>query len=738
MSRPPSHPAGWLWMLGAATIVTAARWREIALHGGEIPYLDQWLVEGRQVLVPWLDGSLRPADFFASHHEHFPVWTRLLVWLEAVLGGQWNGQFQATINAVLTGGFVGAACAWLRRELALIPALVLSGLMVVLYSLPHSWENIAWGFQAHMPLALLFVFLHVRGSFVHASGSVGWWRAQAAGLAVLGTLGSMWAAPLAVLVVSAWTRRADRRQYLSTGLLTAVGIGLLVFARIHQPHTGAYAQGPADLSQFLTALLSQLGWPSVWPGIALLLSLPALLLALRLRKRPDAHAVDMTILALVGWAAAQAVAFAYARGSYAGFVSRYGDLLALGVLANGVALWRLLSMDGWRWRLFIAVIAAAWAAAVGIGLRKINTEGHTKYYHEHSAAWSQLRSETVRQYLSTKDPAHLSGPDQRSLLFPDPALVQTVLDQPRLAPLLSANVQSPDTTPARARFLSDFTRDLRSWWAELAWSGGLLLLAGAVLTAQAGTRQMAPRISPIPSDHSAWIVFGLLSAGSAGLLLCWSQPLEFRTERRWAPLLSPPGTLGGLSFRIVTETTFQKDNLTGAAALWPEDFRNRFFGTHIDGPGFIGVVESSSFRIEAPWYVTPFGGYPASSGNSLRLRIEGGSGETLAEIACAEPNPGPGQTDIGFWAADVRSYSGQQARYVITDQRNDHEGWIALAPPRPAMEGSAEASWLRRAWAAEGSLDGLHSLQVIALASGVLALLAAGYRWSQQRNSPSA
>ena len=95
MSRAQPNPAGWLWALGAATLVVAARWREIELHGGEIPFLDQWVVEGRQILLPWWDGKLSLADFFRPHHEHVPVWTRLLVWLETVLFGQWDAQLQA-------------------------------------------------------------------------------------------------------------------------------------------------------------------------------------------------------------------------------------------------------------------------------------------------------------------------------------------------------------------------------------------------------------------------------------------------------------------------------------------------------------------------------------------------------------------------------------------------------------------------------------------------------------------
>ena len=734
--RTLPNPAGWCWVFGAALVVTAARWREIAQHGGEIPFLDQWLVEARQILLPWLDGKLTPADFLQPHHEHIPAWSRLLVWLEAVIGGSWDGQVQATLNATLMGGFAGLLAAGLRRALPLVPALALTALTVVLVSLPHSWENTVWGFQSHIPLALLFVTVHVHGSFARAPGSASWWLAQAAGLAALFTLGSMGAAPFAVLLVLCWTSPGDRSRLFAAVGLATVGAALFLASRAVQPHAGAYTLGAADPRQFLAALLRQLGWPSAWPGAALLLHAPVLGLAARIRGKPDTTALDRTALALALWAAAQAVAFAYARGSYGGFVSRYGDLLALGVIANGVALWRLGATGPAASRLLVAVLALGWGGAVAQGLTEINVQGHTGYFHDHSARWAAARREAVRQYLATGRLDALAGAEVRTILYPAPAEVAEVLQQPGVVAMLPASVR-PGTARTRGDSLADILRELRGWAGGLAIGGGVLLLAGVFLTARAG----GPRVPDAPLPPPAWglagSAAGLLALGAGALLFLWPRPFEFRLERRWAPFLRPPGTLTGMSFHIVTDTTYPRDNLEGGAALWPEKFRNIFSGTHIDGPAFTGAAEGTPFRLDSPWYVVPYAGYPLSPGNGLRLRIANAMGDTLEELQCPGPNPGPGPADIGFWAIDARPYAGRTARLVLYDGRTDAEGWVAVAPPQPSKDGEPAAAALREGWAAEGTLAGLQSLRVICAAAALLAAGAGLGRWRARRRGPT-
>ena len=711
--------------MGVAAVVFGARLREVYLYSGETPYLDQWDAEARAILVPWLQGKLTWTDFFASHNEHVPLWTRLAAWLQAAWLGRWDPQLQATFNAALHGLFAGAFAGWLRRKLPLWPAAGLTVLVIVLAGLPFSWENSTWGFQIHTPLALLFSFLHIRGSFERVPGSAGWWLAQAAGVAALFTYGSMWAAPAAVALTALWSAAPDRRRAFAAGLIAVGGLGLMLVARAHQAPAATQTLTAHTPQEFLANFLLQLGWPAAWPGACAVLCLPAFLLALQLRGNARADNFDRVVVALATWAVAQAAAFGFARGGgYIGFVSRYGDLLAVGVAANAIAFWRLGQAARAGRAVFSWLLAAAWLATLAPGLRYISTRAHTEYFQEHGAALALLRRDAVREYLADRDLAHLSTPDVRSALYPNPEWVAQALNQPGFVELLPVSLR-PNATRARGDFISAAASRVRSLWAAFGAAGVIVLLLAAWLTWSAGT-------TPVPGlvltpDPWRWRLLALLAVTAGSLVFLWPKPLEFSADKRWLALLAPRGTVEGLTFRITTETTFAKDNLTGGANLSPGDFRNLFYGTHIDGPGFVGVAESSAFPIKSPWLVIPFAGFPASAGNSLRLRLEDVAGKTLAELTCPGPNPNFGEID--FWAVDVKPYAGNLARLVFIDGRTDAEGWIAAAPPQ-AAKGPEQAATFRRARASEPTRFGQASLAAIAF---VALLLCIGSAFASRR-----
>jgi len=702
----------WLWVIGVAGVVCAARLQEIHFHAGETPFKDQWEAEARQILVPWLQGKLSWPAFFSPHNEHVPAWARLLAWLQAALFGRWDPQLQATINAALHGVFAGVVAGWLRRSLPLWPACGLSLLVVVLGSLPFSWENSVWGFQSHTPLALLFVFLHIRGSFARPPGSTGWWLAQAAGFAALFTYGSMWAAPAAVMLTALWTAAPDRRRWIAAAVLAVAGLTLLLVARGRQDPGLTRALTAHTPQEFLAAFLMQLGWPAVWAGACVVLWLPSFLLTLQLRRKVQAENFDRIVVALAVWAAAQATAFAFARGGgYIGFVSRYGDLLALGVVANGAALWRLAQASR-AWRIMPAVaLTVVWLATVTQGLQLISTRGHTEFFHERSELWANLRRDAVRQYLATKDLSALSSQEVRDVLYPSPEVVARVLDQPGLVDLLPAGLR-PTASPMRGDPLSAAAAWVRSVSTELVCSGVVVLLLGFWLVGRNPSPMPPFAFAPDPWRAPVLVVLGL---AVGGLVFLWPKPLEFSAQQRRQTLLAPPGTVSGLTFQVVTETPYPKDNLAGGAALWPDEFRNFFFGTLIGGADFTGIAQSSRFPISSPWLIIPFAGYPVSPGNGLRLSIEDAAGNRIEEIGCPGPNP----ADIDFWAVDVKAHIGRSARIMLYDGRKETESWVAAAPPQPAT--SPEIAGIhRRDRAAEPTRFGQNSLGIIALASLLL------------------
>lgn len=720
MQSSSRSPAGWLWASGVALVVFAARCQEIALYAGDVPYLDQWWVEAHQIIVPWLQGTLGWTDFFRSHHEHVPFWTRLLAWVQAAALGRWDPLLQCTINAAIFAVASATWASWLRRVLPLVPALLLTALTVVLATLPHGWENSTWGLQSIVPISLVLVMYHVIGSFTYEPGSVKWWVAQIAGVGAIFTFGTQWAGSMGIVLVSIWTSERDRRRWLTPAIIAVLGIGILFLARANQPHSGAFVQSAASPQQFFAAFLLQMGWPSQLPGVALLMYAPTLLLALQLRRNAGAQAVDRVVLALAIHSIVQAAAFAYGRGGgYIGFVSRYGDLLSLGVLANALALWRLVhSLRSWR--VVTILLAVGWSAAFAQGIQWISTRAHTEYFHGQAAIRASLRRDAVKEYLSTHDATKLSSESVKGILYPDPAVVTSVLDQPGLKELLPVSVR-PNGPRSRGDFISVIALYARNIRPILHTTGIIIFSLGLILTLLGPSSVAGTSDGTFFNETSIKILLGITALAGVGIFL-WPMPLEFRGDKRWGRMLVPPGVVTDLKFLITTPTKFQVDNLTGGAALWPENFRNTFFGTHIDGPGFKGRVESATFPINSPWLIVPYAGFPASAGNSLRLQIEDSSGHVLTELSCPGPNP----SDIDFWGVDVHAYAGQRARLVFYDGRDDNEGWVAAVPPQPARD-SDRADELRRSWHLERTTLGHDSFGIIFVSLlGITGLLATG------------
>src|SRR4051812_26038539 len=70
---------GWWRILASVWLcVGACQLWLVARAGTDIPFHDQWDVEGRWLYPAWLDGTLRFAQLFQPHNEHRIVWTYLL------------------------------------------------------------------------------------------------------------------------------------------------------------------------------------------------------------------------------------------------------------------------------------------------------------------------------------------------------------------------------------------------------------------------------------------------------------------------------------------------------------------------------------------------------------------------------------------------------------------------------------------------------------------------------------
>ena len=714
----------WLWLVpaGTAVVVFAARLREIHLYAGEVPFYDQWIIEAEQIIAPWLNGTLRPWTFFTPHFEHLPVWTRLLSWLQVVLTGRWDPLVQMTINAGLHTLFIWLAARWVWQAVSPRAAGFVTVLLLLSGSLPHAWENIVWGFQSQFPLALIFLFLHVHGSCTYPPGSRRWWWAQVAAAAGLFTLASMWLAPLAVVAAQLWIGRRGRRALLAPLCITGLGIGLLAVIHWQSPSDGSFAQVVQSPLSFVHSGLHLLGWPSGLPGALAVLQLPWIIHALRICRKNDTAPFDLVVFALGLWNLAQAGALAFARSGDTGdYVSRYGDLLFIGIFAGALALTRLVP-GAPRFRPLYLTGLVIWSGLVGGGLVFHATEGHARYFHQTASESALLRRNAVQAYLKNGDRTLLESADTRSVLTQSTEVVTRLLDQPAFRALLPASVNpaSPADTIGR------LNRGLQSRWFWLWLGGSVILAVGFGLSAWRGSSvtplpRLVPRADSWP--RRVGLALGLVCTAS---LFAWNHPLAFNPEFRWRQLLGGDQAVTGLTFAFVGPSPFGPERLQGAAPILSVALRNQFFGTAPAGPELTGTVLSSSFVLSKPWLVVPYAGYPVGNGNGLRLRIVDEKGAAMAdEIGC----PGPNTTGIGYWPVDVRSHLGRRAQLVMYDGRTATEAWLAVAPPVPA-DSPELANRLAQGLQNEDHA-GLHSsLGIIALVSYLGAFVA---WWNRRR-----
>ncbi|MBX3749977.1 MAG: hypothetical protein KF897_07815 [Opitutaceae bacterium] len=721
--RPRPHWPSIVWAAGAAGVVFAARLREIRAYTGDVAINDQWKIEAADLLAPWLEGTLRPWVFFSPHFEHVPMWTRLTAWLEVALTGRWDPFVQTTVNAALYAGFVALFTHWVAKNLRPAGAIGVTLLLVFASILPHAWENITWGFQSQFPFALIFLFLHVRGSVSHGTGTRAWWRAQAAGIAGLFTLAGMWIAPVAVVLTCAWVGpSAARRRWIVPALIAVAGLGMIAVVRAHAPPQGAFAQTAGSPLHFLHALIDLMGWPAGRPGAFILLNIPLVVFAFQLRARRLAASFDQTVLALGLWGLGQAAALAFARGAdYGGYVSRYGELLLILVLANALAIARIL--PGLPWRKVSVALAGAWLATTCFGWWELAHGGHTAYFHLHASAHAQARREAVQSYLQDRDRSRLEAQATRWILYQDVDQVTRLLDDPRFQALLPTSV-NPSNPPDAA---GTFVRSLQYRAEVIGGVTALLLAAGAFCLARARpAAEPAPRFIIEPTPRLHWFS-GAVALAALSLVACWPRPLTFGATARWHALLNPPGAIGPLGVELVTGSeTYPGERLVGAAPLAPPSLQRLFTGTAPEGPALTCTAWSRPFDVTTPWLVVPHAGWPVAHGNGLRLRIEEKDGRFITEVDCQGPNP----AWIGFWAADVREYVGLQARLVLYDGRPESESWVAAsAPIATADRGVADTLAKELAWE---RLAGLHSsLGLLALVAGLGS--AVGF-WCQRRH----
>lgn len=406
-------------LLVLAALVIGARAVLVGGFGHALPFWDQWDAEAATWLKPWSQGELTLAHLLAAHNEHRIAWSRLwsLLWFEAN-GGRWDNLVLALANTLLSGALAALTYGLLRGGLATRTARGLCFVLVLLLAvIPFGWENLLVGFQSQFQFLALFALLllaaaaHLRDR--PAAAPVLW------GLALLGlpTMATGVLAPVAaggVLVLRVW---AGQWRVVPAAVAVA-GLAVISLAGLALVPTMPHHQGmhPESLAEGLRALGRVLAWPvprGWW--VVPVLWLPTGVFCWRLWRERKASAADWIALGLAAWVLLQAVAITWSRGQGLDMPpSRYTDLLAFGVVANGwfaLRAWEKTATSGEdaRWPRRTALgMAAIWLVGVSLGLGR-GLPAHDHALHERSWFSDEQRA-NVREYLASGDAGTLHVP----------------------------------------------------------------------------------------------------------------------------------------------------------------------------------------------------------------------------------------------------------------------------------------------------------------------------------------
>ncbi len=416
----------------------------VAACGTDIPFHDQWNIEGQWLYPAWRDGTLTFSGLVQAFNEHRILWTHLLNLGLFTVNGQWDPLVQLVAIAVLRAACAAGLVWAVAKEFSLRGRVVVSAVVAVAF-LPHlSWHNVLWGIESHAYFALGFSMIALRLLGAEAASPPRRAIGALVGIAGLFAMGPAALAPVALLG-RALLRAIERRRIAwSDAGIAALLLALALMLRVEVPdHAKLQAHG---LGEFLAAAGRVLGWPHAQtPLAAILVNAPLLLLlGLRLARRRTAARGEDFIVLLGGWSVAIALVTAWARGGSAelasGLPSRYVDFIVLLPLAN---LWAAVTLARETLsprRPLAALVASAWGAfllAGWVGLSAEVMRGLVLPRARDREAPVRL----MRAYQASGDAAVFAG--QPLLLIPHPniAAVRTVLDDPRMKGALPPSMQ---------------------------------------------------------------------------------------------------------------------------------------------------------------------------------------------------------------------------------------------------------------------------------------------------------
>jgi len=447
-----------LIVLGVKLIIVAG-------FGSSVPFWDQWDAEADLLYRPFLEGSLRISDLFASHNEHRIFTAKVLgLGLFILNKGVFDPMLEMYVNALLHVGALAVLLFLMQKGIPGSMKPLLLTFATILFAVPFGRENTLAGFQSQFYFLMLFSFLLLWSVHRFESAPLKWLAvvALAAFLSFFSMAsGALSIAAAAGLLFVRWLAGIDRKApsaVLSVMLLVAFVLAVTSTPVIAH-HAGLKAQDPLE---FTIAVVAATG------GGILYLPL-AVFMFRQLIRPPSAGSHSWFIFSLGLWMFGQILAIAYGRGDEI-LTSRYLDLFAVGILLNAYCL-MILIHEGLR-PVLARNCTVFWMFLVITGLGAFTPRIIREI--EDKKMVTIRNQENVNGYLMTGNVAFLQKAPYSEIPYPDAARLKSLLDNPTIAGILTPAVNNHNTN----RGLKLYTDKSRK---KLMLAGSLMLFYGAGL-----------------------------------------------------------------------------------------------------------------------------------------------------------------------------------------------------------------------------------------------------------------
>ncbi len=424
----------------------------IYYFGNATPFWDSW-GGGSALFNASVHGTITLRDVFASNNEHRPVITRLLMLNVFRLDRQWDTYLFAVVDAPIRAFPMVALAVLLGSQMSGLGRGLLAGFGAVISLIPFAWENTLFGGQDSLYFMLFFGVLVNWYCWRYEAMSSRWWIGavmafmslftMAGGVFAIAAVAAFMGLRLVIERGREWKKRITGIAILGAIIVLGIYLALhrtaiIIPGVIPAPPTGAaVSDKPASFRAFLWAMSGMLSWPCSSHWACLIIQAPLIVLALLcvFRRVPFTDIRWFVIIAGASfWINALAAAFRRTEGWSA---IRYCDIWILLLLVLCSCIYFIRQGLEERFRRLVYPFMALWFfgclwGVSDIAIHTLPGELSTRYF-------SMLEMESnVRQYLATGNPSSLQG----KIPYPDPVVLQRILDSKTIRDLLPPNLVS--------------------------------------------------------------------------------------------------------------------------------------------------------------------------------------------------------------------------------------------------------------------------------------------------------